>query len=412
VTEPWNGKHAQHSVRDQAEGWNEQQPRSASNRPAVPEDLYDEGRSWLRRGLRRQRSTVLTALVVSWTGVWLAPWGAVLGGLVGMLAAGGIATGWAAEHHLYEIGVGQAVSVVSLSLGLVVGVLAGCVLAVTASATNPVAGVVSVGLGGVLTMLVVVLVATLERPMLRLRGYRRLSRDEARRVAPLVQQVAGAMALDGLPRFAMSDTVLPNAWTHMRTIVLTAGLLQMLEDPELAAVLAHELHHWRKGDAVGLRLLWAAALPTALLLNLGTWIAGSGATQRSPSADRGGEAPRPPARGVLCLIGWAISWAPWIIIKFVLAPMAAATQRRYEYEADEGAASIGLSNALSSALSKIGAFESGRTGWERAIVATHPPTALRIEALETAGEDDAEFHEAEFGRPSFADLMRLVRSAF
>jgi Zn-dependent protease with chaperone function len=328
-----------------------------------------------------------------------------------MLAAGGFATGWASEHHLYEIGVGQAVSVVSLSLGLAFGVLAGCVLAVTASATNPVAGVVSVGLGGVLTMLVVVFAATLERPMLRLRGYRRLSRDEARRIAPLVQKVGEAMALDGLPRFAMSDTVLPNAWTHMRTIVLTAGLLQMLEDPELAAVLAHELHHWREGDAVGLRLLWAAALPTALLLNLGTWIAVSGAPQRSTSPDRGGEAPRPPARGVLCLIGWAISWAPWIITKFVLAPMAAATQRRYEYEADAAAAAIGCSNALSSALSKIGAFESGRTGWERAIVATHPPTVLRIEALQPVREDDTTFQEAGLGRPTFGDLMRVVRTA-
>lgn len=201
--------------------------------------------------MRRQRPAVLTALLVSWTGVWLAPWGAVLGGFVGMLAAGGFATGWAVEHHLYEIGAGPAVSVVSLSFGLVLGALAGCALAVAAGAANPVAGVVSVGLGGALTFAVVILLAALERSMLGLRGYRRLSRDEARRVAPLLQQVAVEMELNGLPRFAMSDTVLPNAWTHMRTIVLTAGLLEMLDDAELAAVLAHELHHWREGDAIG-----------------------------------------------------------------------------------------------------------------------------------------------------------------
>jgi Zn-dependent protease with chaperone function len=411
VTEPWNGKHIQRSVREWAEVWNDEQGRSASSKPASVNDLYDEGRSWLRRGLRRQRSAVTTALLVSWTGVWLVPWGAVLGGLVGMFAAGGFATGWAVEHHLYEVGAGQAVSIVSLSFGLVIGAFAGGVLAVLASATNPIVGAVSVVLGGLLTLLVVVFVAAFERPMLRLRGYRRLSRDEARRVAPLVQQVAGAMALDGLPRFAMSDILLPNAWTHMRTVVLTAGLLQMLEDRELAAVLAHELHHWRQGDAVGLRLLWAAALPTALVLNLGTWIAGSGANARLPAAKDGSEVARRPARGVLGLIGWAIAWAPWIITKLALAPMSAANQRRYEFEADAAAASIGCSSALSSALSKIGAFESGRTGWERAIVATHPPTALRIEALQPVRADDAAFQEADLGRPSLGDLKRVVRSA-
>lgn len=411
MTEPWNGKHAQHSLWEQAQEWREQQRRSASSRQATPGTFYDEDRAWLRRGMRRQRPAVGTALLVSWTGVWLAPWGAVLGGLVGMLAAGGFGTAWATEHHLYEVGAGQTVSVVSLSLGLVLGTLAGCVLAVAASAANPVAGVVSVALGAMLTVFLVVLVATLERPMLRLRGYRRLSRDELRRVAPLVQQVADAMALEALPRFAMSDTVLPNAWTHMRTIVLTAGLLQMLEDEELAAVLAHELHHWRQGDAVGLRLLWAAALPTALLLNLGAWIAGSGSARRSASVDRGAVVVQTSPRGVLCVVGWAISWAPWIITKFALVPMAAARQRRYEYEADAGAASIGCSRALSAALMKIGVFESGRTGWERAIVATHPPIALRIEALQPAHADDAAFQEAEFGRPSFDDLMRVLRSA-
>jgi Zn-dependent protease with chaperone function len=410
MTEPWNGKHTERSVREWAEAWNDEHGRSALSTPASVNDLYDEGRSWLRRGLRRQRSAVTTALLVSWTGVWLVPWGVLLGGLVGMFAAGGFATGWAVEHHLYEVGAGQAVSIVSLSLGLAIGAFAGGILTALASATNPMVGAVSIMLGAVLTVIVVVFMAALERPMLRLRGYRRLSRDEARRIAPLVQQVAGAMALDGLPRFAMSDTFLPNAWTHMRTIVLTAGLLQMLEDGELGAVLAHELHHWRQGDGVGLRVLWAAALPTALVLNLGTWIAGGGTTERPPSAD-GAEVVRRSARGVLGLIGWAIAWAPWVITKFALAPMAAATQRRYEYEADAGAASIGYSSTLSSALSKIGAFESGRTGWERAIVATHPPTALRIEALQPMREDDTEFQEADLARASFADFMRVLRTA-
>ena len=405
MTEPWNGRHAPGSSDRGAGAWGDE----ASSHDSAPSDLYDEGRGWLRRGLRRQRPAVITALLVSWTSVWLAPWGAVLGGLVGMLAAGGFATGWAAQNHLYEFGAGQAVSVVGLGLGLVLGALGGFVLTVAATTlSNPLAGVVAAALGGVLMAAVTVFAAALERSLLRLRGYRRLARDEALRVMPLVQQVAEDMALDGLPRFAMSDVPIPNAWTHMRTIVLTAGLLQMLDDAELEAVLAHELHHWREGDAVGLRLLWAAALPIAVTLNVGTWIAGSGSGQQASSSDRGSTAPRA-GRGVLGLIGWAVAWAPWVIVRLVLAPMSAATQRRYEYEADAAAASIGCASALSSALSKIGAFESGRTGWERAIAATHPPVALRIEALAT---DDGDGHVArDLGRPSLFDLLRVLRTA-
>jgi Zn-dependent protease with chaperone function len=405
VTEPWNGKHAQRSLRERADELDERQRRHSA------EDIpFDMCSGWLRRGLRRQRRGILIALLASWTGVWLAPWGALFGGLVGMLAAGGFATGWAASHHLYELGAGQAVSVVSLGSGLVLGAIAGLLLTILPTTLgNPVAGAVSVALGGLLTLVVVVLVATLERPMLQLRGYRRLSRDEVRRVVLLAQHVASAMDLDGLPRFMMSDTILPNAWTHMRTIVLTAGLLQMLDDAELAAVLAHELHHWRQGDAIGLRLLWAAALPIALVLNLGTWLAGAGATQRSPSPDRGADVAPRSARGVLAVFGWAIAWAAWVLTRLVIAPIAAASQRRYEYEADAGAASVGYSSALSSALSKIGAFEAGRTGWERTVMATHPPTALRLEALSCGHE--CEIEEEELVRLPFSGLLRVIRSA-
>ena len=411
MTEPWNGKHTERSVREWAEGWRDEQGRSASSRPTSSPDFYDEGRSWLRRRLQRQRSAVITALLVSWTGVWLVPWGTVLGGLVGMLAAGGFATGWAAEHHLFEVGAGQAVSIVSLSLGLVLGALAGCVLTVMATtAANPIAGAVSIALGSVLTILVVVFVAALERPMLRLRGYRRLSRDEARRIAPLVRQVAEAMALDGLPRFAMSDALLPNAWTHMRTIVLTAGLLQMLEDRELGAVLAHELHHWRQGDAVGLRVLWAAALPTALVLNLGTWIAGSGATSDHcrPTGPKW-----PGARHEACSVSSAgqsrgrhRSSPSSSSHRWRQQPSVGTSTRPTLAQRRSAARARSPPHCRRSAPSNL----EGRAGSARSSPRIRRPR-LRIEALQPVREDDVAFQGADLGRPSFADLMRVVRSA-
>jgi Zn-dependent protease with chaperone function len=339
------------------------------------------------------------------------PWSAALGSFVGTLAGFGFVTGWAAEHHLFAFGAGQAVSLVGIAAGLFLGLVGGCLLAFSLVLTaHPLAGLVSVSCGALLSVIVVVLAAAFERTALRIRGYRRLSRQEVRRVAPLVKEVADAMELDGLPRFSMSDGPMPNAWTHTRTIVLTTGLLQMLDDAELTAVLAHELHHWRSGDAVGLRVVWAAALPIALLLDLGSWIAGGiGAAPRKRDAVPPLEAIRP-RTGVLAIVGWAIAWAPWVITKFILAPVAAATQRRYEYEADAAAAAIGLSAALSSALRKLGAFEGGRAGWERAMVATHPATELRLEALERPRSDDAVYQESDLGLPSFKELSRILRS--
>ena len=371
---------------------------------------YDDGTTWLKRGLRRQRGAVITSLVFSWTGMLAVPWGAALGSLVGTLAGFGIATGWSVDHHLFALGEGQAVSLVGIASGLFLGLVSGSLFAFVGPFADPLAGLVSITCGALLSIIVVVLVAAFERAALRIRGYRRLSRQEVRRVAPLVREVADAMDLDGLPRFSMSDGPMPNAWTHMRTIVLTTGLLQMLDDAELTAVLAHELHHWRSGDAVGLRIVWAAALPLALLLDLGSWIAGGiGAAPQKRETAPSQVAIRPRV-GVLAIVGWAIAWAPWVITKFVLAPVSAATQRRYEYEADAAAAEVGLSAALSSALSKMGVFEGGRAGWERAMVATHPPTELRLEALEHPRSDDAVYQERDLGLPSFNELARILRS--
>jgi Zn-dependent protease with chaperone function len=93
--------------------------------------------------------------------------------------------------------------------------------------------------------------------------------------------------------------------------------------------------------------------------------------------------------------------------KFVIVPVVAASQRRYEYEADAAAGEIGLAIALSSALRKMGAFETGRTGWEQAIAATHPPLELRLEALQLPRPDDAEYQESELGGPTASELRRI-----
>jgi Zn-dependent protease with chaperone function len=363
---------------------------------------YDDGAEWLRNGVKRHPWGVSAALVFGWTGVWLGLWGAAFGLVVGALVSLGTVDTSALGSEVTRLGGGQSITIVSILAGMFFGAIGGFVAVVRyIVAATPWEWIVAIASGAILATIITVCVATFERLGLRMRGYRRLSRDEVRRVAPLVREVAEAMDLDGLPRFAMDDSVIPNAWTHMRTIVITAGLLQTLDDAELRSVLAHELQHWRSGDAVGLHVVWAAAWPIAITLNLGMLIAGR--NQYVPVQG--------PARfrGILVLIGWAIAWPAWVILRLVIAPAVAASQRRYEYDADAAAAQLGYAAALISALRKMGAFEGGRTGWEQAMMATHPPTELRIEALQPPRPDDAEYQEDELRAPRPEEVGRILR---
>jgi len=262
--------------------------------------------------------------------------------------------------------------------------------------------------GAVLAVLIVITTAVFERTSLRLRGYRRLSRDEVHRIAPLVKAVADDMELPGLPRFAMVDMNIPNAWTHMRTIVLSTSLLYTLSDRELEAVLAHELHHWRSGDSVGLHFVWAGVWPVALLYSLGKRLTGT-SPQGTPVPMEAGSASGTAAaiRGFMTLLGWIISWPAFVIMRLIIVPMTARTQRGYEYQADAAAYDIGRADDMISALRKMTAFEGGRTGWEQAMASTHPPAELRIEALQGYQPDDAQYQEDEL-RSSWRDIRRLL----
>lgn len=358
---------------------------------------YDDGTQWLRNGLGRHTEGTWVALLAGWTGLWIALWGAAFGLIVGAFVAGGFGLSLG-----YRFGIGQAAGALGVVAGGITGIAYGFLGVLRfLYVQHPIQAVISIASGAIIAVVIVVAVAAFERLGLRLRGYRRLSRTEVRKIAPLVKDAADGMDLAALPRFAMADILVPNAWTHMRTIVITTGLLQTVNDKELRAVLAHELEHWRQGDAVGLHFVWAAAWPVALIYNLGTMFAGQ--------QEEGGGPPRRSSRGFLAFVGWLIAWPTWVIIKLVITPVIASSQRRYEYGADAAAAKIGYAADLSSALRKMGAFEGGRTGWEQAMTATHPPTELRLEALEPPKPDDSEYQEDELRAPTGEEVRRLFR---
>ena len=136
-------------------------------------------------------------------------------------------------------------------------------------------------------------------------------------------------------------------------------------------------------DAVGLRIIWVAALPLALIYVLGMWFAGA-----RPHV------PIPEALGIQ-LPRWFLA-------------VVGSSQRRYEYEADVVAKEMGLGAPRSLALRTMGAFETGRTGWEAAMAATHSRFELRVEALPGARADDDKYQEDDLEGLTGAELRRII----
>ncbi len=166
------------------------------------------------------------ALIAGWTGAWISLWGALLGAFVGLLIAVGAMTNPSVSHALFHLGIGQPVTALSVASGIVLGAVGGFLVVLrTLFVSQSSATGLSLLSGAVLVaVVVVILIAAYERLGLRLRGYRRLSRDEVRRIAPLVKAVADAFDLPALPRSAMADT-----------IVLVAGLRRLSSCPGLDA---------------------------------------------------------------------------------------------------------------------------------------------------------------------------------
>jgi heat shock protein HtpX len=200
------------------------------------------------------------------------------------------------------------------------------------------------GFAGVVVVAALVVVL----PLLPLGG----GRDAVRGATPLeprdAPDVHGALerlcALADLPvpRLALLDVPYPNAFTVARTptvstLVVTRGLLDRLDPPELEAVLAHELAHLAHRDAFVMTIVSvpARALRAVVLM-----------------LSRPARAPELWLLLVVLLPVVALAWCADAI-----ATMLVLTLSRYrELIADRGAALLtGRPEALMSALQKISA---------------------------------------------------------
>jgi heat shock protein HtpX len=193
----------------------------------------------------------------------------------------------------------------------------------------------------------------------------------------------------------------PNAFTvgtdaQQSSIVVTTGLLAMLDREELQGVIAHEMSHIRNSDT---QLMTIITVLFGAVLLLSEWMKksafiGGFAGSRAPGAGW-------MFRGVL-FIGWLLTL---LLAPLIARIVAMAVSRQREYLADAGAAELTRNpKALAHALMKIEnaaepttSFQKGiahlcivdplgkeinsKEGWWADLFATHPPMKNRIMLL-------------------------------
>lgn len=356
------------------------------------------GRTWLNATFSRNRRGTIAGIVAAWFQVpfivLMAGIGAVFGGLAGTV--NGTVAGLGVTKRIdalltwvfpLPVKVKDLLPTAGVQIGGIIGGIFGAVNGALKLAwmafywpwealyQGDPNWPIAVAIGQVLTALFVGWLylawrAWAEGSRLRIAGTRRMSRREAEWLMPLLYEAAQRLELSALPRVLIDDRREPNAHAGIRHIVVNQGLLEQLNyDREaVAGVIAHELVHWRDGDAIGMVWNRGVALPLYLLYELATRILRAAQS-------------RPVQFTVRVLL-----WPVLVTVHYGVVPVQAAVWRRAEYRADAIAAAAGYGDGLRRALTYIRrSFDGSRSGWDAAICATHPPNELRLERLEQDG---------------------------
>lgn len=237
-------------------------------------------------------------------------------------------------------------------------------------------------------------------------GARSLSRRENPRVYNIVENLTMACGMD-MPKINVVDDPQLNAFASgidrdSYTVTVTTGLMQLLNDEELAGVISHELTHIRNRDT---RLLITSIIFVGILSTLSsivldmlyrTFLYG-GMSRRD---DREGK-----NNGLSMIAILAIATVICFVGYFFTLITRFAISRRREYMADAGGAELcGNPLALASALRKISGnpglqnvtredvaqlfivhpqkLSSGLMDMFSSLFSTHPDIAKRIAILE------------------------------
>ncbi|MBQ3409932.1 zinc metalloprotease HtpX [Candidatus Saccharibacteria bacterium] len=220
-------------------------------------------------------------------------------------------------------------------------------------------------------------------------GAREIEKKDNRRLYNAVENLSITTGLP-MPKVYIIDDPAPNAFATGRdpkhaVVAATTGLLDIMDDKELTAVMAHEMSHVKNYDIRVSMITFGLVCLVGYISDLGI--------RMLYFSSRGKDEDRSP-------IGFIV-----VIITSILAPIAAsvaqmAVSREREYLADASAAHITrYPEGMISALKKLdtharpmkrqnAATEAMyinnplRKGWFSNLFSTHPPIEKRIERLE------------------------------
>jgi heat shock protein HtpX len=183
-----------------------------------------------------------------------------------------------------------------------------------------------------------------DKIVLTMYGAQEVSPQQAPGLYRLVQRLAQRAGIP-MPRVYIIPSDAPNAFATGRNpqhgaVAVTEGIMRLLDEDELAGVLAHELGHIRNRDTLIMTVAATLAGAITMLAHMAQWGAIFGMGRRDGEENGGG--------GVFGLLFMAI-----------LAPIAAtliqlAISRSREYFADStGAGIAGSPSGLARALEKL-----------------------------------------------------------
>ncbi|HEY9550766.1 MAG TPA: M48 family metallopeptidase [Prevotella sp.] len=237
-------------------------------------------------------------------------------------------------------------------------------------------------------------------------GARPLTRKENPRIYNIVENLCMTCNME-MPQINVVDDPQLNAFASginkkTYTVTVTTGLMERLDDDELAGVIGHELTHIRNHDTRLLitSIVFVGIIATVMELTVrmmfNTMLYGDGRSSNDNNNKGGGLSVI-----VILLIGLACCAIAYL---FTLVTRFAISRKR-EYMADAGGAELcGNPMALASALRKISAdpglddvgradvaqifimqpdqMASGIMAFMNSLFSTHPDTAKRIAILE------------------------------
>jgi heat shock protein HtpX len=267
-------------------------------------------------------------------------------------------------------------------LGLVYAVLIGVLIA---------SGIGAVSIAVIAGGLFLIQYFTSDKIALLSMGAREVTPQEAPELHGAIERLCIQANLPK-PRVAIANTPMPNAFAIGRspkkaTVCATTGILDLLNDSELEAVLGHELTHVQNRDVLVMTIASFFASIASFIVQIGFWFGGA-----FDDNDNNG-----PGFIVVILVSAVVYVVSWLLLQ--------ALSRYREFAADRGSAIItGRPSALISALLKIDGgmnqipqrdlraasgelaafyiFPPKVKQSVSAVFSTHPPLEKRIAALQ------------------------------